>query len=149
MISRIRMIVALAIALAGGALTPPASQAQGYLLFSSEFYYGTRGTIFEMDREGNLQYREEYQLGGECANVTASPDGRMVIVSGGWAYPSMSIFFIGGDGSIAPPVGLNNPKNVSYSPFYNPVGFHHTLPLFYAGYIPISVLPLQHISTTN
>ena len=131
------LIICLAffvVVLAGGVFTPPAfSGTRQYYLFSD-------GLILTMDGEGNLSYYNDYPMTyGSLTNVTTSPDGRMVVCSGDITSPSMRIFFINDDGSVTPPSGISNPREPSeYLGWNNPVGFHHSLPLFYVGYKPIS-----------
>lgn len=150
---QLKLFVVFMFALAGGMFLPPALEAAGYLLFTSQ-YEGNRGTILEMDKDGNLQGREEAQLGGECWDIKTSPNGRMVIVSGGMSNPMMNIFFIDPDGTITPPLGLNNPKaDIDYYPLHNPIAFHRSLPLFYVGFRPISLYQynttLQQVELTS
>ena len=127
--------------LAGGVYAPPASFAGDYLLFASQTA-GTRGRVCDMDGEGNITFRAEYEVGWDSSRIAVSPDGRIAVFGSYWppmGLPVLSIFFIGADGSIAPPIYLNNPlPDDTKHGAWNPIVFHDTLPLFYAGFKPIS-----------
>ena len=135
------VLVVLMLLLAGGVETPPAASATDYLLFTSELD-GTRALVARMDGEGNISYHSEFQVGPESNNIAVSPDGR-VVVYGSYAPPErrgiLSVFFVGADGSIDPPLYIENPMpNNAQSGAWNPVVFHGSLPLFYAGFKPLT-----------
>jgi hypothetical protein len=132
---RIEIFVLLVLLLAGAAWAPQVGHAKEYLLFTS----GGQGVVvYHMDDNGNLILLQEYNVGWDSCNVTVSPDGRVVAVSTDWSSPMLSVFFIGEDGSIAPPVCLDHPWPEGYGAEYDPVAFHHSLPIFYAGFDPIA-----------
>ena len=131
----------LVLGLAGGVHAPPASFAGDYLLFASQTQ-GTRGRVYDMDAEGNLTFRAEHEVGWCSNHISVSPDGRAAVFGSYWppmGLPVLSVFFIGTDGSIAPPLYANNslPQDTTHG-IWNPIVFHGTRPLFYAGFDPIS-----------
>jgi hypothetical protein len=132
----LRLLLGLLLVTIGGALAPPVCLANLYLLFAAQAS-GTRCQIYVMDGQGNLMLREEQTVGWDAHNITASPDGRMVVVSTA-SEPMMSIFFVEGSRTLAPPLYLNNPYPPNYYQYMNPVAFHSILPLFYVGMDPIA-----------
>jgi hypothetical protein len=91
-----------------------------------------------MDDDGNLRFRDEFTINYEAWNIAVSADGR-VVAFGSIFIPTLCFVFIGEDGTIAAPIYRNNP-DPDYSMYidHNPVVFHRSVPLVYAGFFPIS-----------
>lgn len=119
----------LTLILLGGTLVPPSLYANDYLLFATAMG-GTKAQIYQMDGGGTLGLREERTTGIDVHNVSVSPDRRMV-VAGAETTPTLSVFFIKDDGSLAKPQYLTPPLMTAWT--WMPVAFHDTLPLFFAG----------------
>ena len=138
MVKRLLFMTAI---LVGGALAPPTLLAEECLLFAGTYWNTTRLDVFEMDGQANLSFRQTLEV-GDGVYLNTSPTGRTVVASG-VEEPTLSLFFIGDDGSIAPPLYLDNPTNADpqhYDSSANKVAFHRTLPFFYAGSTTLSLI---------
>ena len=127
----------LLLALAGGVLAPPAICLADFLLFTSELE-GTRGRMYRMGEDETFSFVSEFGVSWDSRNIAVSADGR-VAAFGGIYTPMVSVLFTGAHGLVQPPIYFDHPgPDYSDRLDYNPVAFHHELPLFYAGSEPIS-----------
>lgn len=113
-----------------GILFPTTNYASDYLLFHY-FVETAIAWASDLDTSGELTLRKEYKVGWYPNDVSATPDGRLVIIAGD-TEPYLSCFFINKDRSIEDPVYYNyfkdiGPKRIVYNP-YLPIGYIGSYP---------------------
>ena len=111
-------------------LCPANLSAADYLLFAGVLSGKTE--ILEMDNEGNLQFRESHEAGGNGGHLVASPDGRFVAATSMYA-PRISLFEVGPGGSTATPLYLNNHIPVDDFSHSNYAAFNVERSMLYVG----------------
>ena len=112
-----------------GAIAPAVFSQSDYLMFAS-YFDENKARAFDMDTSGNISLREEYTVGKDAQCVSASPNGRLVIVSSWWE-PILSCFFISENYKINPPAY----NNQYYSGYVIPVAFNPWRKRIYVGWI--------------
>ena len=152
----IKKCLMLLLLTAWGAQAPQTASTGDCLLFAAD-YDSTRCPIYKMDSEGNLSFLNEYHLNNvESINIAVSSDSRVVAISGGKPAPGLNVFFVRSGGVVSPPLYLDIPTGYnypSYTIYNNPVTFHPSLPLIYAGWDPISIsrysIPARSVELTS
>ena len=107
-----------------------------YLLFIS-YFEESRASCFNMDYDGNITLKQDFEVGWDAQYVAASPNGHMVIISADSYEPKLTYIYVNKEREITSII-----HGSAKSP--RPVVFSIDKPLVYIGSNPSCIYKINY-----